>query len=653
MEIEVEDVEVEKEKKESLFYAPLFEGLNSIMGADSAFKFSDNHNPGKHLLSEGDHSHYNADVNGLLTKTTAVPPIAEGVEYECDVLMTGELKKKSTPDTVDNNNKKVLSNATHIMGADPTRRFMFGLTIDKFNVRLWFFSRSHVFVTEAMNLHMDAKNLIYFALSLSGACREELGYDPTVRRVQGKNGSGPRYIFTIDGKQYITTEAITVRKAKFLLGCATRLFKVRQVLSDKGDLDSEVKVIKDYWLPEDSCTELETRSAIEANIQKVNAVPNLDRSAFNRYFVKIEACEKVLVPSTTEKGQTPDSTSNFLRGQTLPSDVKRFTVSTQSSTYQRVMSVSIPASIMMESGPERERRQETVLREATAVHLARLDRRTYPPKVHCRQLSEFAGEPLDQIMHWDIVLKALESLIIALSYMHSAGFVHRDISAANVLVKDGNAKLNDLEYSKCVQPAIEPRSASSDVKTGTLFFMPVEVIEGEYLFEPTDYVRKSKSAPSFPFRYHYIHDLESALWVFVYLLMTRWPIPGPSPSEEQQKARDEGFSKIFIFGRREEILHGRKRLIGLVSESMPELFDSAWDCALEFAAVVKEKYCALQESLPIDFNNTFHPSLYSDWRRAFIRCSTEGWAGVVTHRGRAKRPAEDDSEKETKKSKVT
>ncbi|KAJ3871503.1 hypothetical protein F5051DRAFT_302395, partial [Lentinula edodes] len=54
-------------------------------------KFSDN--PGKHLLSEGDHSHYKADVNGLLTKTTAVPPITEGAEYECDVLMTGELNK--------------------------------------------------------------------------------------------------------------------------------------------------------------------------------------------------------------------------------------------------------------------------------------------------------------------------------------------------------------------------------------------------------------------------------------------------------------------------------------------------------------------------------------------------------------------------------
>ncbi|KAJ3815905.1 hypothetical protein F5876DRAFT_71679 [Lentinula aff. lateritia] len=199
------------------------------MGADSAVKFSDN--PPKHLLSEGDHSYYKALINGLLTKTTAVPPIAEGEEYECDVLMIGELKKKSTPDTVDDvgknsirgsdmlicvsSNKKVLSNATHIMGADPTRRFMFGSTIEKFNVRLWFFSRSHIFVTEAMNVHMLGE------------------YRETTKLVHAISSPS-------------ITEAITVQKAKFLLGRATRLFKVRQVFNDEGDLDSEVKAIKDY-----------------------------------------------------------------------------------------------------------------------------------------------------------------------------------------------------------------------------------------------------------------------------------------------------------------------------------------------------------------------------------------------------------------------
>lgn len=45
---------------------------------------------------------------------------------------------------------------------------------------------------------------------------------------------------------------------------------------------------------------------------------------------------------------------------------------------------------------------------------------------------------------------------------------------------------------------------------------------------------------------------------------------------------------------------------------MPEIFYSNWECALEFAGVLEERYRALQESLPIDFEDDFHPFLYSD-----------------------------------------
>ncbi|KAH7880497.1 uncharacterized protein C8R40DRAFT_1080426 [Lentinula edodes] len=82
------------------------------------------------------------------------------------------------------------------MGADPTRRFMFGLTIDKFNIRLWFFSRSHVFVTEAMNLHTDAKHLIYFALS------------PFERR---SFCSGAQLVYSKFSKFFMTKETLIAR----------------------------------------------------------------------------------------------------------------------------------------------------------------------------------------------------------------------------------------------------------------------------------------------------------------------------------------------------------------------------------------------------------------------------------------------------------
>ncbi|KAJ3937507.1 MAG: hypothetical protein NXY57DRAFT_981149 [Lentinula lateritia] len=48
---------------------------------------------------------------------------------------------------------------------------------------------------------------------------------------------------------------------------------------------------------------------------------------------------------------------------------------------------------------------------------------------------------------------------------------------------------------------------------------------------------------------------------FVYLLMTTWPVSGPSPSKEQQKAWDEGFSDILIFNKRKEVLDGQETLI--------------------------------------------------------------------------------------------
>ncbi|KAH7872525.1 uncharacterized protein C8R40DRAFT_488969 [Lentinula edodes] len=150
-----------------------------------------------------------------------------------------------------------------------------------------------------------------------------------------------------------------------------------------------------------------------------------------------------------------------------------------------------------------------------------------------------------------------------------------------------------------------------------------------------------------------MHDFESVLWVFIYFLLTKWPASESPPSEEQQNARDGFFSRAFVFGMRKDFIDGNSKMRRLAVASTPQNFHLDWASASHFAEVLKAKYRALQESLPIDFNNAFHPSLYSDWRLAFIRCATEGWAGVVTHRDRTKRPAEDDPEKEAKKSKVT
>ncbi|KAE9383274.1 hypothetical protein BT96DRAFT_1009435 [Gymnopus androsaceus JB14] len=93
-ELDAQAQESEREVKEAEYFAPLFNALNSILGEDSTVFFSNN--PAKSLWSEGDSSSYIADVNVLPRKSTSVSPKEqEDDEFECDAVVTGELKNGS------------------------------------------------------------------------------------------------------------------------------------------------------------------------------------------------------------------------------------------------------------------------------------------------------------------------------------------------------------------------------------------------------------------------------------------------------------------------------------------------------------------------------------------------------------------------------
>lgn len=54
---------------------------------------------------------------------------------------------------VPQNREKIIRNGQHIMENDPRRRFTFGVTIENTSTRLWYFSRSHIMVTEPFNFN--------------------------------------------------------------------------------------------------------------------------------------------------------------------------------------------------------------------------------------------------------------------------------------------------------------------------------------------------------------------------------------------------------------------------------------------------------------------------------------------------------------------
>ncbi|EEB92715.1 hypothetical protein MPER_08736, partial [Moniliophthora perniciosa FA553] len=208
-------------------------------------------------LPEGTHANYKTDLDGLLVNSRAVTKGAADGDYECDVTFIGEYKKDTKAEDRQDNILKILGNANHIMGSDPTRRFMFGMTVEHTDTRIWFFSRSHVFVTQKIDLQKDAKFLVHLIVALGHADLSELGFDLTVERVKVYVDSGDqskakgkpqvRYRFKIGGNTYETTETLSTYKAKFLLGRAGRIYKVKLV-DENGSATGPEYVLKDLWI---------------------------------------------------------------------------------------------------------------------------------------------------------------------------------------------------------------------------------------------------------------------------------------------------------------------------------------------------------------------------------------------------------------------
>ena len=129
--------------------------------------------------------------------------------------------------------------------------------------------------------------------------------------------------------------------------------------------------------------------------------------------------------------------------------------------------------------------------------------------------------------------------------MLCAGWVHRDVSAGNILAyrqKDGllRAKLSDLEYARpfprknggtsgderivCTLVCLDNRGLISERK-GTPYFMALEILDTAYLFNTTAKVKNSfkrtyeNESPETPAVIHnFQHDLEPVWWLVLWLV---------------------------------------------------------------------------------------------------------------------------------------
>ncbi|ESK85646.1 hypothetical protein Moror_9949 [Moniliophthora roreri MCA 2997] len=629
------------------FYKPLTGKFNKVLertkevtGKSPLITFCST--PTKVSKSEGDNEGYKADINALLLTTMVVGDEAGKANHECDIVVTGELKKLVNDKVRNDNVSMLVGKVNHLMGSDPTRRFAYGLTIEHTDTRFWFFSRSHIFVTEKLDLQKNIKDVIYFVMALGSAtCNAELGFDPTVRRVQeslGRNGKPEtRYRFKVNGYEYETVEPISVYKAKFLLGRANRVFRVRRV--ENGVLVGPTLVLKDLWLPEGAKTELEVQQDIKDNINKVHIVEGLDPADFEKYFVTIEHCEIVKVPSMTEACNSDDNSTNFLRGSVLPSAKKHFCLKFSTSDYKR------PPSHV--SGSQMSTPKSSVLsgHRAQTREMLRLAREHYGNKAHHRILMEDAGKPLEDIRELRTILLCIGQASTGLSIMFSAGMVHRDISTGNLLVSevDGElrCKITDLEYAKKVG---ESSQSPQDVKTGTPLFMALEIDTGYYHFKPqfpsnenqidvtvddaiesvfADLDLKRRPPENIVavehVQFNFLHDVESLLWILMYFLLFMHP-------EDDQITKDDADRRLYKFEgifvnsamatARHMFLHGNAKVEMEIVETVPEPFKLLLACVMFLAKLLRGEYVRV-EALPDSARNRYSAQLYTRLR-AFV-----------------------------------
>ncbi|KAK0190693.1 hypothetical protein F5146DRAFT_1045365 [Armillaria mellea] len=464
--------------------------------------------PNETALSEGRNGGFKSDGHYRLlksrrpdyvedatsTKSIEPPDLIKknGHKLACDRPALEEYKKCDTSSDRNDDFGKLVGNASQAMYC---RSYS---SIHNTTTRFWFFSRAIALVSEPFNFIKEYTHLIRYVLSLSFATTEELGYDMSVTRVAyplAANSSAHtiQYDYHIGGNTYRTVDCLSSFRASGLLSRATRVWTVCQI-NEEGHPQY---ALKDVWVPSNAKTELEIQGEIFSSIEKHH--PEIKPEYRTKYFMKILKCEVV------QTSQNDDDDMPVFVRKPLEIIGHLDLSTTEAANVSRTMpgsTISTPTGASVANPHADDKPQPS---------------RLYKGRKHVRVIFADVGTPLSDIRHPPVLFKALSDALEGLHHLYMGHYVHRDISAGNIIICDGRAKISDLEYAK----------------KGTPIYMAVEVQDAGYLFV------QQKSRPVFPltfplpkrprapFLHNYLHDVESLLWIGFHALFSTVPATYP------------------------------------------------------------------------------------------------------------------------------
>ncbi|KIO32593.1 hypothetical protein M407DRAFT_18367 [Tulasnella calospora MUT 4182] len=521
--------------------------------------------PNSHSSAETPGGNFIVDAYLKLEKSTMPPLKTEStMKHFADMAVVSEYKTWER-DFLDNR-KKILGAATFCMNDDPRRMHIYGITIEDSMMTVWYFSRSHSAKSPAFDFTKDPDRYIRVMLSFLFATEEELGYDPTIQRrldeVPGKQTLCHVYKVKDDvgdkRERYFKTQgSIFEHRSLCVTGRATRVWKVVEVKSfdECQPLDGSILVLKDVWLDSQSKTECQNLDAIFQELHKLADLldkgdenPDIFKGFENDLKIPLKECLKGR--SWARYFLTKVCDWQGFESRKVPP-----TAQADSTLFDPPTPTPTPSS-----NPYSDQSRSTTTQATDLVPVAQnRPLRQYCPRRQYRVVFKEVCEALHHVQRLEDVATALLDSVFALQLMFLAGWVHRDISSGNIYAcrsqengTDGaqvRGILADLEYAKHFDP--DGAKSSSDPKTGTAFFMAIEIQKQVLIYNPD----ATGSMPSRGRRvpqsnlptltsviHNFEHDMESIFWLFLWILLVRFP---SERSAEQEKEFAGVLSAIF------------------------------------------------------------------------------------------------------------
>ncbi|KAJ3567691.1 hypothetical protein NP233_g6199 [Leucocoprinus birnbaumii] len=477
-----------------------------------------------------------------------------------DASVVLEFKREKKTEDIRQNHRQVVSGANFIMNNDPRRMWMYAISIEDELMSVWHFSCSHSVKSFNFNFVECPETLVKVFLLFLFATEEEIGIDPTVHRIIDKDKK-IHYIYEIipedvadasskmsvangtKGKKtkqdtaqqqqktkqfFKTIEAIYNPRYICIAGRQTRVWKAIEVNGTTADAEvigtMEV-ALKDIWIDEGSCSEFKIQELINKGLKALKpkdyswadqGLQDEIRNALSEFPKNLPLMQIVCggwgTGTKSRPLQAKIDTKILFPDEALPTPAQSSYSTNPQSTQQDRASASTGVFFDAEWVPAGDHNRKFTVKQQYRLVYSQVSCSLYKAE---DLLSSFT---------------AIKDAFIGLVPMFLAGWVHHDVSAGNIIaIKDVNGRvsgrLSDLEYAKEFDRVGE---GVTDPKTGTPFFMPIEIHKQQPIFfrmetasEDTDSVvlmSPPNTVPSFQPR----HDLESlATWTSLWVVLCR------------------------------------------------------------------------------------------------------------------------------------